>query len=117
MEKIQASEDVLTVDIPIRFPSYSDPNQPSPIPIEFLLLKKPKVKQSFTQYEHFSQFVSQIKLENLPNNPKSKSGFVALAESEEVGNHLIDKNIADVLLCSGDALIDLHITDQKVYNK
>lgn len=54
MEKIQASEDVLTVDIPIRFPSYSDPNQPSPIPIEFLLLKKPKVKQSFTQYEHFS---------------------------------------------------------------
>jgi len=117
MEKIQASEDVLTVDIPIRFPSYSDPNQPSPIPIEFLLLKKPKVKQSFTQYEHFSQFVSQIKLENLPNNPKSKSEFVALAESEEVGNHLIDKNIADVLLSSGDALIDLHITDQKVYNK
>jgi hypothetical protein len=26
MEKIQSSEDVLTVDIPIRFPSYSDPN-------------------------------------------------------------------------------------------
>jgi hypothetical protein len=48
MEKIQSSEDVLTVDIPIRFPSYSDPNQPSPIPIEFLLLKKQKVKQSFT---------------------------------------------------------------------
>lgn len=111
MEKIQSSEDVLTVDIPIRVPNNSDPNQPSPIPIEFLLLKKQKVKQSFTQYEHFAQFVSQVKLESLPQNPKSKVGFVALAESEEVGNHLIDKNIADVLINSGDALIDLHITD------
>ena len=55
--------------------------------------------------------MSQVKLENLPQNPKSKVGFVALAESEEVGNHLIDKNIADVLINSGDALIDLHITD------
>jgi hypothetical protein len=40
MEKIQASEDVLTVDIPIRFFPNSDPNQPSQIPIEFFLLKK-----------------------------------------------------------------------------
>lgn len=57
MEKIQETQDVLTVDIPIRFP-HSDPNQPSQIPIEFLLLKKSKVKQSYTQYEHFAQFVS-----------------------------------------------------------
>jgi hypothetical protein len=47
----------------------------------------------------------------LPQNPKNKVGFVALAESEEVGNQLIDKNIADVLINCGDALIDLHITD------
>jgi hypothetical protein len=53
----------------------------------------------------------------LPNNPKSKTGFVALAESEEIGNQLIDKNIADVLINSGEALLDLHITDQKIYNK
>jgi hypothetical protein len=55
--------------------------------------------------------VTQIKLEHLPQNPKIKGGFVALAESEEVGNQLIDKAIADVLLNSGDALLDLHITD------
>lgn len=42
---------------------------------------------------------------------------MALAESEEVGNQLIDKNVADVLMNSGEALLDLHITDQKVYNK
>jgi hypothetical protein len=40
-----------------------------------------------------------------------------MAESEEVGNQLIDKAIAEVLLSHGDALLDLHITDQKVYNK
>jgi hypothetical protein len=56
-------------------------------------------------------------LENLPINPKNKVGFTALAESEEVGNQLIDKNIGEVLMNQGDALIDLHITDQKVYNK
>lgn len=55
--------------------------------------------------------MTQIKLEHLPQNPKIKGGFVALAESEEVGNQLIDKAIADVLLNSGDALLDLHITD------
>jgi len=115
-EKIQTAEDILTVDIPIRF-SHSDPNEPSQIPIEFLLLKKSKVKQSFTQYEHFAQFVSQVKLDHLPHNPKNKVGFVALAESEEVGNQLIDQNIADVLMSNGEALLDLHITDQKVYNK
>jgi len=61
--------------------------------------------------------VSQIKLDNLPNNPKKKDGFAALAESEEVGNQLIDQNVAQVLNQYGEALLDLHITDQKVYNK
>jgi hypothetical protein len=42
---------------------------------------------------------------------KNKAGFAALAESEEVGNQLIDKNIADVLMKYGDAFVDLHITD------
>lgn len=115
-ERLQPADDVLTVDIPIRFPN-ADPNQPSAIPIEFFLLKKSKVKQTFNQYEHFAQFVSQVKLEHLPQSPKNKYQFVALAESEDVGNQLVDKNVADVLLNSGEALLDLHITDQKVYNK
>jgi hypothetical protein len=84
-ERFQPADDIMTVDIPIRFAGY-DPNLPSPIPIEFFLTKKSKVKQSLTQYEHFSQFVSQVKLSNLPNDPKVKNGLVALAESEEVGN-------------------------------
>jgi hypothetical protein len=47
----------------------------------------------------------------LPIDPKNNVGFTALAESEEVGNQLIDKNIGEVLMNSGEALIDLHITD------
>jgi hypothetical protein len=47
----------------------------------------------------------------LKENPRNKVGFVALAEDVEVGNQLIDKNIADVLMNYGEALLDLHITD------
>jgi len=95
-ERFQPADDVLTVDIPIRFPN-ADPGMPSAIPIEFFLTKASKKKQAMTQFEHFTQFVSQVKLENLPNNPKIKNGLVALAECDEVGNQLIDKNVAEVL--------------------
>jgi hypothetical protein len=44
VEKIYVTGDVLTVDIPVRFPQ-GDPNQPSQVPIEFLLTKRSKVKQ------------------------------------------------------------------------
>jgi hypothetical protein len=40
-----------------------------------------------------------------------------MAEAEEIGNQVIDKNIGEILSNYGEALIDLHITDQKVYNK
>ena len=109
-EQLQPSDDILTVDIPIRFPN-ADPNQPSQVPLEVFICRKTKVKQSYSQFEHFEQFVSQIKLENLPINHKNKLGFVALAESEEVGNQLIDANVAEVINHYGDALIDIHITD------
>ena len=41
LEKFSIAEDILTVDIPIRF-SKADPNLPSQIPIEFFLAKKHK---------------------------------------------------------------------------
>ena len=44
VEKIYVTGDVLSVDIPVRFPQ-GDPNQPSQVPIEFLLTKRSKVKQ------------------------------------------------------------------------
>lgn len=63
-----------------------------------------------------NQFVTQVRTESLQAQ-KSKDPLVTLAESDEVANQLIDKNIAEVLLSNGDCLIDLHITDQQVYNK
>jgi hypothetical protein len=53
VEKIYVSGDVLTVDIPVRFPQ-GDPNQPSQVPIEFLLTKRSKVKQMTSQYDHLN---------------------------------------------------------------
>jgi hypothetical protein len=55
--------------------------------------------------------VTQVRTESLQAQ-KSKDPLVTLAESDEVANQLIDKNIAEVLLNNGDCLIDLHITDQ-----
>jgi hypothetical protein len=40
-----------------------------------------------------------------------------LAESEEAANFLIDAGVGPVLAAHGNALLDLHITDQEVYNK
>lgn len=115
-EQLQPSKDILTVDIPIRFPN-ADTNQPSQIPIEFFLCQKKFVNQCYDQYEHLKQFVSETTLDHLPTNPKNKNGFAALAEAKEIGNQLIDANIAEVINKYGDALLDVHITDQQIYNK
>lgn len=68
--------------------------------------------------ENLAPFLNTVRLENLTAQIKGKSfGFMAMAEAEEIGNQIIDKNIGEILQNHGEALIDLHITDQKVYNK
>jgi hypothetical protein len=64
VDKMYTIGDILTVDIPVRFPQ-GDPNQPSQIPIEFFLTKRSRVKNVLNQYEHLPQFVSQVKTEAL----------------------------------------------------
>ena len=121
VDKMYSPGDVLTVDIPVRFPG--DYNQAAPVPIEFFICKKSKVKSSFDMHEHFKQFVSQVKADNLPvpkppSNKKEAKEFkrsdhlVVLAESEEAANQIVDKNIGDVLNQYGNCLMECHITDQ-----
>jgi hypothetical protein len=97
LEKFSMAEDILTVDIPIRF-SKADPNLPSQIPIEFFLAKKHKANQSTVNNENLAQFLNTVRLENLNAILKGKSfGFMAMAEAEEIGNQIIDKNIGEIL--------------------
>ena len=48
---------------------------------------------------------------------KNSNHLVVLAESEEAASILIDQNIGKVFETHGSCLLDLHITDQEVYNK
>jgi len=48
---------MLTVDIPVRL-SNPDTSAQSEIPIEFCILRKPRVKQLMAQFEHLQKFVS-----------------------------------------------------------
>jgi len=126
VDKMYSPGDVLTVDIPIRFPG--DYNAAAPVPIEFFICKKSKVRGNYDIHEHFKQFLSQVKADNLPvpkppTNKKEAREYqandhlVVLAESEEVANFIVDKNVGDVLRLYGSCLLECHITDQQVYNK
>jgi hypothetical protein len=128
-EKIQGAQDMLTVDIPIRFTN--DLQAPAPIPLEFFVCQKKNIKGALQSSENFSKFVTQVKVDNLPvpkapANPKDKKEMAAyktskhlvvLAESDEAANFLIDASIGEVLQKHGHCLLDMHITDQEVYNK
>jgi hypothetical protein len=114
IDKITKLPDFTTIDIPVRF-GKGDPTDPSPIPLEFFICKQSKVKDAFNTQEHFKDFVSKVNSNHL-NGPGSDR-LVALAESEEAANQLIDKEIGGILSQFGDSLIDLHITDREIYNK
>ena len=116
IDRLQNLTDTLTVEIPIRFPNI-DPSQPSPVPLEFFVCKQSKVQSAFSTHEHFKDFVSQIKADNLVGAQACKDRLVVLAESEEAANMLINKDVGEVLCQLGDSLIDVHITDRQVYNK
>ena len=126
MDRIYKSDDILTVDIPIRIGV--DYNAQSPIPIEFFMCMKSQVKAAFATHEHFTNFLNQVKADNLPVPKPVSDGpgkrmrqpdhLVVLAENDETANQIIDKNIGDMIINSGnDSLIELHITDQRIYNK
>ena len=46
-----------------------------------------------------------------------KDYLIVLGENEEVVNQLIDKSVGEILQKYGDCLLELHVTDQQVYNK
>ena len=122
-DRLYSEGDILTVDIPIRFPG--DFKAPPPVPLEFFVCKKNAVKQVMSTHEYLSKFVTQVKTEFLPvpkapANPndkramiafKNSNHLVALAESEEAANSLIDSAIGSLLQAHGDCLLSLHITD------
>lgn len=117
----------MTIDIPIRY--IGDYTKQSPISLEFFLTAKSKVKAARANFEHFTQFLDVVNARNLPVPPppknhkeakeaKKSEHFVVLAESEQAVNHLIDSHIGSVIAQLGhETLLDLHITDQYVYNK
>jgi hypothetical protein len=53
IENLYGTGDILTVDIPVRFPQ-GDPNQPSQVPIEFLMTRRSKVNKLKGQYDHLN---------------------------------------------------------------
>lgn len=128
-ERIQSAQDTLTVDIPIHFPG--DFKAPAPVPLEFYVCQNKNVKGALQSTENFAKFVTQVKADHLPVpkppvNLKDKKEMAAykkskhlvvLAESDEAANFLIDTSIGEVLQKHGDCLMDMHITDQEVYNK
>ena len=72
VDKMYSPGDVLTVDVPIRFTG--EVNQTSPVPIEFFICRKSKIRASMETHEHFKQFVTQVKADHLPvpSPPKNK---------------------------------------------
>lgn len=128
-ERLQGAADMLTVDIPIRFPG--DLRAPAPVPLEFYICQKRWLKSVLQTQESLSKFVTQVKADYLPTpqaptdskNKKEMAKFkkanylVVLAESEEAANFLIDPSIGSVFAEHSARLLDLHITDQEVYNK
>ena len=79
-------------------------------------------------HEHFKTLLLPIRANNLPvpkppANKKEakelakKDYLIVLGENEEIVNQLIDKNVGEILQKYGECLHELHVTDQKVYNK
>lgn len=115
------------MDMPIRYPN-SDFESAPPYPVELFLTQKSRSKSAFEIHEHFKNFLTAVKANNLPvpappANKKEarelskKDYLIVLAENEEVANQVIDKSIGEILQKYGDCLQELHVTDQKVYNK
>lgn len=124
---LSPAQDILTVDMPIRYPN-SDFESAPPYPVELFLTQKSRSKGALEIHEHFKNFLTAVKANNLPvpappANKKEarelskKDYLIVLAENEEVANQVIDKSIGDILQKYGDCLQELHVTDQKVYNK
>ena len=116
----------MTIDIPIRFPG--DFKAKPSVPLEFFVCRKSAQKAVFTMHEHLSNFVVQVKADNLPvpvvpsskkelKKYKQSDHLIVLAESEEAANSIIDSKIGEILQHNGEVLLDVHITDQEVYNK
>jgi len=95
IDRLYTVGDVLTVDIPIKFEG--DYKKASPIPIEFFLCKKSQAKSAMISNEHFKDFLTQVRAENLPvpaipaGSRRVPDHLVALAESNQVAEHLIDR--------------------------
>lgn len=122
------SQDVLTVDIPVRFAT-DQHNAEAPVQCEAYICPRGGIKQGNDTFEHFTKMLTQVRVDHLPvpkppTNKKDQKEFmksnhlVCLAETEETANQLIDKAIGDILATHGaNALVSLHITDQQVYNQ
>jgi len=120
-DRLYSDGDIMTVDIPIKFEG--DYNKASPIPIEFYLCMRSAVKQANVMHDHFKTFVTQVKCDNLPvpTQPTKKSKvpdcLVVLAESSEVADLIVDRPNGELLAKNSAQLLDVHITDQMIYNK
>jgi hypothetical protein len=55
-ERIQSAVDILTIDIPVRFPG--DFKAPAPVPLEFFVCKKNYVKSALQGQEILAKFVT-----------------------------------------------------------
>ena len=76
-----------------------------------MVCKKDEVKSTMNSMEHLKKFVMLQKNSNL-----KESSLAVLAESEALGNTIIDKHVAKVLDKYQDRVYMIHITDQRCYS-
>lgn len=113
MDLIWPVKDTVSIEIPITVAEYGLPDgtATNTIPIEFLLLKRRDMKAVLNEREYLKKFVSPIKAKHL-NDEAGQNSFIALTESEEVANYIIDSQVGDILNKMGEGnLLELHITD------
>jgi len=84
-----------------------------------MIARKRDIKAINQQFTHLKNFMTPIPARNFsPAGDKGgQNSLVVMGESDEAVNHLLNVQLGDIFSAyAHEYLIDLHISDQKVYN-
>mmetsp|Transcript_24230 Transcript_24230/g.37350 ORF Transcript_24230/g.37350 Transcript_24230/m.37350 type:complete len:201 (-) Transcript_24230:236-838(-) len=104
--------DQVVVEIPIHQPNRE-------IPLEFFICKRKDLKTKMNAMTYLGSFVKNSNAKHYRLSDQQmmeKNALMIMSEHDEIANHLIDQEIGETLKKFGNALHELHITDQKIYN-